>query len=189
MQNKISVFETDIYEKHCDLDVDSLYDRCVQHQQTTVSVKLSNWNGGYQGHDFYDKEFCDMVLQCFPRPPQMPDMQVTLQAWVNINGHGHWNALHNHLDPDCLLSGVFYVRCPQDSGDLFLYDPRYLSSAGTYFRSYYPDRGGYIAIKPKSNLLLFFPPSLFHMVGPNMSQQTRCSIAFNILVASRTQNQ
>jgi hypothetical protein len=189
MQKKYTMFGTDIYEKECDLDIDALFKRCQQHQQQIESVKKSNWNGGYQGHYFQDPEFTDMVLGCWPRNEQLPEPVVWLQSWVNINGLGHWNALHNHLDERCLLSGVFYVRCPPNSGELFIYDPRYLSSVGTFYQYYYPDDGGYVTIQPKENMLLFFPPSIFHMVGPNMSNQERCSIAFNVMVASPAQNQ
>jgi hypothetical protein len=189
MQKIITVFETEIFEKICELDVDSMFDRCVQHAQHNPSITRSNHNGGYQSHNFQDKEFTDLILECFPRPSGNPNVQVSLQAWVNINGPGHFNMLHNHLDSDVLISGVFYVRCPPGSGELLIYDPRYLSSVGPFFSSYYPDRGGHLVVNPISNLLLFFSPSLFHMVGPNLSQEQRCSIAFNVLVASPAQNQ
>jgi uncharacterized protein (TIGR02466 family) len=189
MQKKYTVFETDIYEKQCDMDLDALFARCQQHQKQVESNQKSNWNGGYQGHNFRDPEFTEMILNCYPRNSQNLELPVYLQAWVNINGLGHWNALHNHLDERCLLSGVFYVKCPPDCGELFLYDPRFLSSVGTHYQYYYPGDGGYLAIPPKENLLLFFPPNLFHMVAPNMSKQERCSIAFNIMVASPAQNQ
>ena len=189
MQHKYQLFETCIYEKTCDLDLEELFDRCRQHQRLVESIKMSNWDGGYQGHGFHDSEFESMIRQCYPRNSQGLELSVNIQSWVNINGPGHWNALHNHLDEQCLLSGVFYVRCPPKSGDIFFYDPRYLSSVGTHFRYYNQGDGGYLALTPKDNMLLFFPPSLFHMVSPNMSQQERCSIAFNIMVAPHTQNQ
>lgn len=183
MNVKYKLFETELYESMCDLDVDQLFDLCQQHQDKVKSTTLSN-RGGYQGHYFSDPVFYAAVMKHLPAVPDRPLPRIDLQAWVNINGHGHWNALHNHLDEGCLISGILYVRCPKDSGDLYIYDPRYLGNVGPYYRYYANDQsngGGYIQITPRENLLLFFPPSLMHMVGPNLSQELRCSIAFNVL--------
>lgn len=188
MQSKYTLFETDIYNKICDLDLDHLWRVCEMHHAQRPNTNLSNRGGGYQGQMFQDRDFCDYILASFPRIPDRVLPSVYVQAWVNINGHGAWNALHNHLDTDALLSGVFYVRVPKDSGNILFYDPRYLSSVGNYYRYYAPHDQGYLEITPEPNMLLFFPPSLFHMVGVNSSQDTRCSIAFNIMVASHHNN-
>lgn len=182
MQKKFTFFGTDLYEKTCDANLDRLLQQCEKHHANEINAKFSNRGGGYQGHNFYDQEFNDMILNCFPKNPNKDLPNVTVQAWVNINATGAWNALHNHLDTNVLLSGVFYVQAPENCGNIFFYDPRYLSSVGVYYRYYYPEEGDYFEIIPYPNLLLFFPPSLFHMVGPNLSQQQRCSIAFNLLV-------
>ena len=177
------MFGTDIYRKTCDLDLDRLITVCDQHQQKHSTLQRSN-RGGYQGHEFQDQIFKDMIMDCWPMNPEFTKPTVRLQAWLNINGFGAWNALHNHLDTDALLSGVFYVKAPKNSGNLYLYDPRVLSTTGTYYQYYYPKDGGYMEIDPEPNMLLFFPPSLFHMVGPNLSQEQRYSIAFNIMLVS-----
>ena len=180
--SKHTLFPTDIYQVDCDINVDQLYERCLQHQEQVSTVTLSN-RGGYQGHHFDDHEFTDLIFRNMPTVGDKPLDKISLQAWVNINGPGHWNTLHNHLDEQCLISGIFYVRCPTNSGNLYIYDPRFLSNTGVFYRYYHEHDMGYMEWQPKPNLLLFFPPSLWHMVGPNMSDQTRCSIAFNILVA------
>jgi hypothetical protein len=184
MHKKYTVFETDIYETQCNLDMQALFQRCKLHQTEHSSETVSN-RGGYQGHNFDDPEVIDTVLANVPRLPNKPWPRISVQSWVNINGPGHWNTLHNHLDEQCLISGILYVKCPADSGDLYCYDPRFFSNVGTHYQYYATDAsnaGGYIQIYPRENLLVFFPPSLMHMVGPNMSDQERCSIAFNILV-------
>jgi len=184
MHKKYTVFATDIYEVRTTVDTSALLARCHKHQQSVESLTLSN-NGGYQGHNFYDQEFTDLVLSNLPIMPNQSMPKIRIQSWINLNGHGHWNSLHNHLDESCLISGVFYVCCPKNSGDIMFYDPRFLSNAGTHYRYYNTNEcnsGGHISITPSENLLLFFPPSLMHMVTPNMSQEERCSIAFNIMV-------
>ena len=184
MQKKFNLFSTDLYLKICDLDLDRLMQVCDQHRQKQKPEIRSNRGGGYQGHEFYDKIFTEMILDCWPLSQETKTPPVEVQAWLNINGYGAWNALHNHLDTAALLSGVFYVQVPPKSGNIFFYDPRFLSSVGAHYQYYYPNDGGYFEITPEPNMLLFFPPSLFHMVGPNLTQMQRYSIAFNILVAS-----
>lgn len=184
MGKKYTLFSTDLYEKICGMDLDRLAKVCEDHQRTNPTVKVSNRGGGYQSTEFRDPEFIGMIMECWPRNIDIPEPSVMVQAWLNINGFGAWNALHNHLDTNALLSGVFYVKVPPDSGNIFFYDPRYLSSVGTHYRYYYPEDGGYFEITPKPNMLLFFTPSLFHMVGPNLTQDQRYSIAFNIMIAS-----
>jgi hypothetical protein len=182
------MFGTDIFKKTCDLDLERLMAACQQHHDQVPNARVSNRGGGYQGHNFQDQEFTDMILQCFPRNPEVNLPPVRVQSWVNINGFGAWNALHNHIDTNAVISGVFYVKAPPNTGNIFFYDPRYLSSVGSYYQYYYPGDGGYMEVEPQPNMLLFFPPSLFHMVGPNLTQQERCSIAFNIMVVSTHQS-
>lgn len=184
MQIKFTLYGTDIYEKICDLDLDRLEKICDKHRIAQSTRIMSNRGGGYQGHEFQDHTFIDMIMNCWPKNTESIQPTVQIQAWLNVNGFGAWNALHNHLDTNALLSGVFYVKVPEDSGNIFFYDPRFLSSVGTHYQYYYPNDGGYFEITPKPNMLLFFPPSLFHMVGPNLTQHERYSIAFNVMVAS-----
>lgn len=177
------MWPTEIYITDGDLDTVEIFARCQRHQRQHSTVKLSN-RGGYQGHNFTDPDVTGLITKNIPTLPGKSLPKFEVQAWININGFGHWNTLHNHSDEHVLISGIYYVRCPDNSGDLYFYDPRYLSTVGTYYRYYADDTngGGYIQIAPQENKLLFFPPNLHHMVGPNLSQEERCSIAFNILV-------
>lgn len=184
MFRKYSFFATEIWQRQCDIDTSAMFDRCKQHQTQHANIQLSN-RGGYQGQNFQDREFSELVLSSIPALPDRPLPKIQMQAWVNINGYQHWNALHNHLDEHCLISGIFYVRCPENSGDLYVYDPRYLSNAGVHYKYYCSELSngsGCMQLTPTPNSLIFFPPSIMHMVGPNLSHEERCSIAFNILV-------
>jgi hypothetical protein len=42
--------------------------------------------------------------------------------WLNLTGPGQGTSEHTHDEHDELLSGVYYVAVPPDSGDLILYD-------------------------------------------------------------------
>ena len=82
--------------------------------------------------------------------------------WFNAMGPGHRTTAHSHEEDDELLSAVYYVSVPENSGDLLLYaDP------------------ATIRISPEAGLLVMFPPSLEHAVEENRGDALRLSIAFN----------
>ncbi len=83
--------------------------------------------------------------------------------WFNEMGPGHATLPHTHDDDDELLSGVYYLRVPQHSGDLILVD-------GSLRR----------VIRPKEGMFVFFRPDILHEVTENKSQETRLSLAFNV---------
>lgn len=82
--------------------------------------------------------------------------------WLNAQGPGQSTTPHNHDENDELLSGVYYVQVPPDSGDLVLLDG--------WFR---------VHVTPAAGLMLFFPPQLMHQVETNRSGELRLSLAFN----------
>jgi uncharacterized protein (TIGR02466 family) len=99
-------------------------------------------------------------------------------CWANINPPNASNKIHDHAN--CLFSGVYYVRAPENCGNLMLYDPR---SARTFYRPAVKDYTAYtadaVAHAAETGLLLIFPSWLKHGVDPNLSQEERVSISFN----------
>lgn len=82
--------------------------------------------------------------------------------WFNEMGPGHRTSLHSHEEQDELLSAVYYVTIPPNSGRLLLHLDE-----------------GVQAIDPEDGMLLFFPPDLPHEVETNLSGETRLSLAMN----------
>lgn len=82
--------------------------------------------------------------------------------WFNEMGPGHRTSLHSHEEEDELLSAVYYLQVPPDSGRLVLWE------ADTAHR-----------IEPEEGMLLMFPPQLPHEVEENRSGAARLSVAFN----------
>jgi uncharacterized protein (TIGR02466 family) len=105
-------------------------------------------------------------------------------AWINITGKHGYAACHVH--PQSLLSGVFYVSIPENSGALTFYDTK-------EFQSYRElqlksaalrDRLGMnpnLEYSPVEGRMLLFPSWLPHDVGMNCSAEDRISISFNII--------
>lgn len=175
----ISLFETPLHIIDCDLDVSALYSQIKSFQFQVETVHLSN-AGGYQGHYFDNQQLKDCIRKNVPKREDKPLLDFDIQLWVNVNGKGHWNDVHNHVDNGVMLSGIFYVKCPENSGAIRFYDTR-SNVSRNYTKYYEEERGSYMRIQPHNNLMLFFPPWLLHLVEPNQSEQERVSIAFNIL--------
>ena len=82
--------------------------------------------------------------------------------WFNEMPPGHRTTAHTHDDFDELLSGVYYVVTPADSGNLRI-------GSG-------PDQR---VVQPEAGKMVFFPPDLVHEVEQNQSTETRLSIGMN----------
>ena len=105
--------------------------------------------------------------------------QRIVAMWAIINKKNSYNVRHNHQN--CYLSGSYYVKKPENSGDITFFDPK---EAKTYrfpeiekITNYSRDS---ITIKPNEGDLLIFPSYLYHQVGKNLSDKNRIAISFNI---------
>ena len=99
--------------------------------------------------------------------------------WSVINRAGAANARHIH--PNAFLSAAYYVKAPENCGDIMFHDPR---SAAVYRRPKISNDNilntSEISITPKDGLLVLFPSFLNHSVKPNESDKDRVVISFNI---------
>jgi uncharacterized protein (TIGR02466 family) len=97
-------------------------------------------------------------------------------AWSNIESPGDFVRVHMH--PWSVFSGVYYVKSEDNSGDLFLMDPRPGASAVYWPTKAVTERGA-INIQPRPGLLVLFPSWLEHYTDPNQSDDERVCISFN----------
>jgi len=93
----------------------------------------------------------------------IPANKLKAGFWFNAMEAGHSTSLHLHDENDELLSGVYYVRVPENSGNLVLHDG---------------DR--ILTIEPREGKLVMFPPSLLHEVTENRGSELRLSIGMNV---------
>jgi uncharacterized protein (TIGR02466 family) len=104
-----------------------------------------------------------------------------LNMWININYKNSSNRVHIHHNS--ILSGVYYLKCPENCGDLVF--PR------NYSESFIIDSIGSIkedntfnhrsiSYRPEENKLLLFPSWVPHEVTNNNSEEERISISFNL---------
>ncbi len=112
-----------------------------------------------------------------------------IHAWANINRKGDYHDAHNH--PHSYLSGTYYLKVPSPAtvgrnrsdvrpGHITFYDPRPGINMISINKDPYIDPEH--TILPKPGLLLLWPAFLNHFVHPNLSDETRISISFNIVL-------
>jgi len=176
----INLFSTNLLIiDDCKLNLSDIEDKCFDHLKNVPSSKKSN-QGGYQGANFYHKDLFDFIEKIVVQNPKKPILEYDIYSWLNINKQGDYNEIHSHNPHEGnFLSGVFYVRCPINSGRIRFYDPR-PNIGSSPEMMYYCDGARYQWIEPKSNMLLLFPSWLEHDVEINKSKKERVSIAFNI---------
>ncbi len=100
-------------------------------------------------------------------------------CWASVNGKLASNSLHNH--PNSILSGVYYLKAPENCGGIFFADPRpaaqmLIPPVEEFNLWTFPK----ISYKPQEGTMLLFPSWLFHGVELNMSGQVRVSLNFDI---------
>ena len=105
-----------------------------------------------------------------------------MESWVNINRSRQcMNHQHTHGG---VFSGIFYLKVPEGSGQLFLVNPAInsmwqgisLIETPTQYTS------ESIFVNPKEGSIIIWPSYLPHAVGTNNHDAERISIAFNLYI-------
>ena len=83
-------------------------------------------------------------------------------GWFNAMGPGQATLMHSHDDNDEVLSAVYYVTAPDNSGVLVLMGDE-----------------GPVKVSPEAGSFVFFDAALDHEVSENRSDGLRLSIGMN----------
>ena len=152
-------------------------------------VNKTNVNGWHSAtnmnqkeeYNVLSKELFAMQFEIFKKE-YLIDSPVLGNMWANINYPGGFN--RPHLHPNSLFSGVYWIKAPEKSGDLMLYEPR----PGVHTTMPNRKKGELpsklwreVYYKPKAGVAIMFPSWLWHEVKPNESNDTRISVSFNFL--------
>jgi len=92
-----------------------------------------------------------------------PKKDLRLGWWLNIMQPGNVTFPHTHDAGDELLSGVYYIDVPPDSGKLVL-----------------TQGAQRLEIDPCAGRFVFFAPDVMHEVTRNESGRPRISVGFNV---------
>ena len=99
--------------------------------------------------------------------------------WAIVNNKNAYNGRHIHSNN--YISAAYYVKAPKNCGDIIFYDPR---DAKTIRKPIINKsnqlNSEVVCITPHEGLLVMFPSYLHHSVNPNLSDDERIVISFNI---------
>ena len=111
----------------------------------------------------------------------VPEKVGVSEIWAIINKKGTFNSSHNH--PGSYLSAAYYVKAPNNCGNIHFYDPNEIkkfNSPSTEKLTELSTSG--FSIKPEEGHLLIFPSYLYHDVGRSLSDEDRIVISFNVSI-------
>lgn len=184
----IDIFSTPLRSAILRQDLNKIKKFVLNFTKENASRNISN-RGGYQSKDIFENEY-DVLKPLFKDFQNHVDVfseELSLvkkpqikNIWLNINGYKDLNVEHTH--PQSIISGVFYIKTPNDSGDLVFknkaYPNNHIGSQDVYEYTIYTASSWNVS--PRENLLILFPSWLPHEVMPNLNKkQKRISIAFN----------
>jgi len=181
----IDLFKIPFYKSKLFLDTQKISEYCINYQKNNPGRKLSNI-GGYQSNDLIGEhlQLNDLFLQIENHGKKFAD-EIELgklfldNVWININEYKDFNQSHVHSN--AAFSGVFYVKTSLNSGKIkFKHPSVYIHQEWSKVNkpNNYNSTGWEMPIE--DNLLYLFPSWLEHFVEPNMSNDKRISISFNL---------
>lgn len=185
----MGIFNCLLCEDSLDLNVKDIEAYTYNLMSTTKGRFYSNM-GGWQS------EFVDNNAEMLPLIDEINKRLEALRSlinfkdeydlkvesmWINVNHPYNYNTRHTH--PGSYLSGSFYVKAPDNSGNLVLKHPAQNHAPMLYskeiFKTYNDINSLTWNILPAENKLVMFPGWVEHEVEQNLSNEDRISIAFN----------
>ena len=187
---KAAYFPTIIYAKDVQLDNRLFEKEIVEWSKKDKGIRRTNMIGWHSTTEMHQiPVFKPLVDELFKMQMEIYKEELLTREpiignmWANINPPGGYNRPHIH--PNSHFSGVYYIKAPQNSGEIVFNDPR--SAAHMVMPERVKD------IKPPSHLwrevrvnplegrMLMFPSWLWHCVEPNESNDIRISVSFNFI--------
>lgn len=133
-----------------------------------IKEKTHLFNGRYENIYLEEskipelKVIIDAALDITASILNLEKEKIAFGFWLNSMAAGDVTTAHTHDDDDELLSCVYYIKVPENSGSLII-----------------TDKDKRISIEPKEGEFICFSPATLHEVSKNESNQSRLSIAFN----------
>ena len=186
---KAAYFPTIIYAKDVNLD-NRLFEReVVEWSNKDKGIKRTNMKGWHSTTNMHQipvfkplvDELFKMQIQIF-QVEWLESEPIIGNMWANINPPGGMNRAHIH--PNSLWSGVYYIKAPENSGQLRVEDPRSVAlMVRPRMKEGKPPTRLWreASYEPKAGRLIMFPSWLNHCVDPNNSNDIRISVSFNFM--------
>jgi len=184
---QIELFKQSIFKVKLNEDLNKITNFCLKIYKTEEGRKKSNF-GGYQSNDLNkDEIFLNSLInhieinsnKIMKNHFKINDKIFLKNIWFNINKYKDFNVQHTH--PFSKISGVFYVKTPENSGNIvFINKTKIDNYLDNFIFEYNQHNSSTWSIKPEENELYFFPSWLNHFVEPNLSKKERISFSFNL---------
>jgi hypothetical protein len=158
-------------------------------QEKNKNGRLVSNQGGFQSEHIYTdneiiKSFFNEVTPCIEKIKNKirfdSDLNLT-GLWFNINKKNDFNLAHCH--PNSFLSAAFYIKCGDKTGDIVFENPDkntvFFNTNNDDFKND-PCYSNFFTHKPSVGDLIFFYGWLSHRVRPNLSDEDRISLSFNV---------
>ena len=166
-----------------------LEDHIVRWSQNDKGEKKTNAGGWHSATDMnHKREYDPLTRELFAmqdniyKKEKLTMKPVLGNMWANINYPGCFN--RPHLHPNALFSGVYWIKAPENSGNLMLYDPRpgvQMTMPNRKKKELPHELWREVHYKPVAGRCIMFPAWLWHEVKPNESKDIRISVSFNFL--------
>jgi uncharacterized protein (TIGR02466 family) len=161
----------------------------AEQQRDSKGEKRSNILGWHSTHDLHQREsfaeFANIIGENTVAVANdlhwdLPKISLKIEScWAIVNGKLASNSVHNH--PNSVLSGVYYLQAPANSGVISFYDPRPAAQVLVPpITEYGVVTLPKISYQPQAGTMLLFPSWLVHGVEMNMTPDLRVSLSFNI---------
>ena len=187
---KAAYFPTIIYAKDVQLDNRLFEKEIVEWSKKDKGIRRTNMIGWHSTTDMHKiPVFKTLVDELFKMQMEIYKEELLSREpiignmWANINPPGGYNRPHIH--PNSHFSGVYYIKAPQNSGEIVFNDPR--SGAHMIMPERIKDSKPpshlwrEVRINPLEGRLIMFPSWLWHCVDPNESNDIRISVSFNFI--------
>jgi uncharacterized protein (TIGR02466 family) len=109
---------------------------------------------------------------------------IRFNPYFFLNSFSKGSSHPKHVHSQCTLSGIFYLQTPPGSSKIRFYPNQPFRDFFDYF-FHIKDPNNWYAMPhyeytPYPGLLLIWPGWLYHEVAPNLSEEPRMSIVFNM---------
>ena len=166
-----------------------LEEHIIRWSQNDKGEKRTNAGGWHSTTDMNKKEEYNVLTkELFAMQDEIYKKEyltmkpVLGNMWANINYPGCYNRPHIH--PNSLFSGVYFIKTPQKSGKIMVYEPRpgvHTTMPNRKEGKLPPELWKEVHYEPIAGRCIMFPSWLWHEVRPNESNDIRISVSFNFL--------
>ena len=165
------------------LDIKKIKQDILKLKSKDKGRTVSNY-GGWQSKAFYDVDKnlkslfnkINVIVESIEKKLCLSYKIKLGNYWHNVNGFGSFNRPHDH--PKSVISGVYYISVPKNSGKIVFRQNNlnFLSGEVLEYNLYNSTTWH---VPPQENLCVLFPSHLLHYVEPNLNKKERISISFN----------